>query len=371
MTRSFKILFTVDVKHNFYEDEVSNDIEIVPTKECAQLFKDGRMHFRTTSTGIVVLYRVDDDDNPFVNLNGDVTFTFALYLRNTNNVEFLNFTDFTAGSKTYNGKNVLHFTNGATDGDLDFGYIDHLEGPVFTYRFPFDLEDTGDSATLTVKNEDGLAISVLKDTEGDPINPPYAVEADPGGIYRQSVDFNERPKGLYTFEADGNPGQSEEELVYVDEDLYTKNVFGLLTLNYAAEDLYSNAEAFDMRFVRKETTWKYFIVNKSGNIDLDAYDLGLTDTSNDGSNPSNPYEDNTFTKGTEPDPNIAVDGFDTVVFTSDQLIPYYESPKLGLNLTKAEPPPPPNPPQTTVIKNLPNPPLKGVTTDTSEVYIYI
>ena len=121
--------------------------------------------------------------------------------------------------------------------------------------------------------------------------------------------------------------------------------------------------------IRQESFWKYFIVNKSGSIDLDAFSLTIENTSDENSSPyENKYE---FLKGQEPDPNIQINGYETIVFISKNKIPFYEDPLLSIELLKKDKTGGPAAEGISLIKHLPNPKQNGIINKNSESEIYV
>ena len=85
----------------------------------------------------------------------------------------------------------------------------------------------------------------------------------------------------------------KEEEIYVDEQLEKENILGIVDIVYdtASDKLYGETEEYKLQLRKTETFWKYYVVNKSQNIDLSTDSLLITDSGNlNGS----PYEINDF-----------------------------------------------------------------------------
>lgn len=351
----------MNILHDFYIGGLSKDIRVVPTPATAMLIKNARLRFREVPKGYAVVYRaIDDSGTPYLDMNEDLRFTFALFAGADPKVtlnEFLKFTNFDESpSKPYRSGNVIFFKDTGTGGLLDYELLDAIRPEIFTYSFNL---STAGAVDLKVLDEN--AVEVIEELD---------LVDDGNDNYRVPVDFSKLPKGKYTFQQIVDDVVDAEQEIYIDGQLYTQNVFGVLQIDLANEDLYSTAEEFDMQFTRKESEWTYYIVNQSGKVDLDDYTFEIEDVSGDNSNPSNPYAEYTFTSGASPDPVVKINGFDTVVFTSDQNdIPFYELPKLALNLKRVEIIDITGPDEVVLKENLENPPLnKGVT---SEIFVFV
>jgi hypothetical protein len=138
-----------------------------------------------------------------------------------------------------------------------------------------------------------------------------------------------------------------------------------ITYDSTTNLLYADTEEYELQFSRKETIWKYFIVNKNKKIQFSIENLSISDLG------SPDYGSTNFTReGAEPHDTVQINGLDTVIFKSDDPIPFYEIPKTSIQLEK-------DPGNTVLIANLPNPSHRGVAKDQgggsveSEIYVFI
>lgn len=65
MSVKYKILFSVDILHEYYAGLKCTDFEMVPSPETAWLMKRHQMVHKVTGNKLVVLIKVDADDKPF------------------------------------------------------------------------------------------------------------------------------------------------------------------------------------------------------------------------------------------------------------------------------------------------------------------
>ena len=107
-------------------------------------------------------------------------------------------------------------------------------------------------------------------------------------------------------------------------------------------------------------------MNQSRHINFSTDDL----TINDMGMPAAHYSSISFSRdGDEPSNDVSINGLETVVFTSDVPIPFFEIPKTSIQLIK-------NPGNTVIVSNLPSPSHSGVVKDRSgvlesEIYVFI
>jgi hypothetical protein len=150
---------------------------------------------------------------------------------------------------------------------------------------------------LTVTDRDGTAVSVGKDTNGNPFPTTLPVALQSNGEYSQPIDLRELPKGKYTLTIANNDGSVTylEEEIYADNLLSNQNILGIIDIEYndSTGHLYGDTEEYRILFNRLDTTWKYFIVNKSENIDFETDGVVITDT---GSTNGLPYVVNVFNR---------------------------------------------------------------------------
>lgn len=80
MTNSFKILFMVEVLHDFYKDGKCSDFRFIPNKETEQLLRDCKALYKTVGNKLVVLMKTDEDGKSFVSPKSTDRFTFYMEL---------------------------------------------------------------------------------------------------------------------------------------------------------------------------------------------------------------------------------------------------------------------------------------------------
>lgn len=365
----------VALRHDFYKDGLAKDINLWPTDETAHLMKNGKILFRKTSGGIVLLYRAEEDEvTPLTPLKLPQSFFF--FFKPENAASFLQITDLDNGSEEFQAGKVPFFqntpANASTDSDnpeeLTYQLLDGTRSKVFSIDLK--LNPIPSSVRIKIRNAAGEVISSGKDLSGNPLPDGFEVGPDDNGLFRFTFDLAGRKEGVYTFTLRNSADT---------EDLWSKNYWlgesriyqplGILELRYQAapDHLYGAKEYYQLSFNRKESLWTYYVVNGNNKVDLISSELQIQDQGNEGSVPYGSYTFNRI--GDSPNAEIKINNLDTVVFRSQGKIPYYEIPKLNFQLRKT-------PGNQVLISNLPNPsrsaPIKESGGEAnSEIYVYI
>lgn len=369
-------LYNLSIRHDYYKDGLAKGVSLLPSADTARLLKGGRMLFKTIPKGITVLYRTEDDETtPFVDLGKDVRLTFELSLANKN--QFLNITNLDESpTRKYSSSNILYFKNdpasASTDPsapeELNFELLDFIQGRLFTYGFS--LSGSPAQVLFRVYNESNTLVSIGKNVDGTPWNTTLTLDKLSNDTYNQQIDLRDQPKGRYKITVRNTTDTTtlHEKEVYLDEDMAGKNINGIVDIIYnTAEDhIYSDTEEYAIQFNRKRSFWKYLVVNKSNTHDFNADTFSIDDAGS----ATGPYVVNTFSVlGSVPSADIKVSGLDTIVFRSNAEIPFYEIPKVSLELKK-------NALTTPVLGDLPNPLHSGVVKEeagalATEIYVFI
>lgn len=365
---TYKTLFDISFLHNYFLNGKVCNISILPTDETTTLLRNLKMIFKSNGGGDQVMYRtISDSDTPFVEEDQTASFVFTILPKYTS--EFQNITNLNQGSptKVFGRGKVPFFQNdgGAASNDPDAPeeirhvLLDGLRPKVFTYTYTLDPIPSPKETILKVTSPDGL-VEVITYNETNEVSP------DASGQYAMPIDFGHKANGRYIFTVRNKADDADlkTENIYLDNELNSQNPQGIIQITYNPIDgnLYGDPEYYGITFIRKQSKWVYYVTNKNGNVDLASSNLTLVDDSDDSSDLSIPYDTYSFSKGAEPDPNISINGYDTVVFTSIEDIPFYERPKLHLNLKVDD---------DVVIENLPNPPSAGVSGVFSEIFVFL
>lgn len=365
----------VALRHDFYRDGIAKGIQLSPSAETANLLKNGRILFKTTPGGGVLLYRAEEDETtPISPLK--VPLSFFFYLNSENIGSFLQITDLNEGSTEFESGKIPYFFNTPAQASTDnlapevlsYQLLDGARPKVFS--LDLSLNPTPTSVRIKIRNSKDEIISSGKSQAGEWLPDLVEVFPDTQGNFRFIFDLKGRKEGIYTFTL-----RDESDTT----DLWTKKYFladdfsgksmGLIELSYttAPAHLYGSKEYYQLEFTSKESLWTYYVVNGNQKIDLVTSNLSIQDDGNEGTVPYGTY--NFSQIGASPNVDIKLNGKETVVFRSQSKIPYFETPKLNLKLVKT-------PGNQVLIPSLPNPsrsaPTKEFGGDTNtEIYVYI
>ncbi len=89
MTTSYKILFTVTLRHDYYANKACNDFVIKPTPDCIELVNQYHLIFRQAGNKLIILTPVENG-KPLVELSPGIVFRFYLFCENVHFVQFTN-----------------------------------------------------------------------------------------------------------------------------------------------------------------------------------------------------------------------------------------------------------------------------------------
>lgn len=365
----------VALRHDFYQDGIAKGIQLRPSAETARLLKNGRMLFKTTPGGGVLLYRAEEDETtPISPLKTPLSFFFYLVAEDLGS--FYQITDLDEGSNKYDSSKLPFFTNTPAQASTDPSSPEILSYLLLdgtrpkNFSLDLKLNPTPASVRVKIRNAKDEFISPGKSQTGEWLPDLTEVFPDSQGNFRFIFDLKGRKEGIYTFTL-----RDEGDTI----DLWTKDYFlaeghpnssvGLFELKFetAPATLYGPKEYYQLEFISKESLWTYYVVNGDQKVDLVTNSLSIQDDGNEGPVPYGTY--NFSQIGASPNADIKLNGKETVVFRSQSKIPFFETPKLNLKLVKS-------PGNQVLIPNLPNPSRSAATKDfggetNTEIYVYI
>lgn len=371
---NYNRLFNLRIIHSYYENGRPRGLYLQPTGKTRRVLQGGNMLFKSLLSGIVILYRVQDDEvTPLVELPDDLRLTFSMSVENK--AEFQNITNLDVSSTArFSSSSIFYFTNdpAAASSDPDnpeeitHELIDAAKNRLFTYSFG--LESPPAEVLLRVQNAAGTLVSPGKTADGTPLPTTLTIGRNDDDRYSQQIDLRNKPVGKYTITILNTADDTtlKEEVFYVDDELASRDILGVVDIVYNSStgNLYGDREEYELQFERKESIWTYFVVNKNKNVDFDTDTLSIDDQGSEGYSPMN------FTReGDEPHTTIRINGLETVVFKSDDPIPFFEIPKAAVQLKR-------DPGNAVLVSNLPNPSHSGVVKEQddtleSEIYVFI
>src|ERR1700712_5427936 len=111
MNASYRILFTINLLHEYYADNKCQALEIIPTNECAAICKKMNIQVRSYDNKLQAFIRENDAHEPYVNTDINKfyhkyydTTVFRFYVRLIN-PEFLNCTNL---EYSFNNREILY-----------------------------------------------------------------------------------------------------------------------------------------------------------------------------------------------------------------------------------------------------------------------
>lgn len=246
------------------------------------------MLFKRLPNGITVLYKtLDDETTPFVELEKNQHFTFVIKSENTAGLQKI--TDLDESSvRTFEAGKIIWFTNDPANPShnsnspeiLTNEILDSIKGPLFTYTFSIN----GNPATvkMNITNAVGDPVSVGKDGNGINLPTTISLAISDSNTFEQQIDLRDYQRGRYQIEIknDDETLILKSEEIYVDEQLEKDNILGVVNLVYdsATDNLYGDTEEYKLQLNSADSFWKYYIVNKSKNIDLSTDSFLITDS---------------------------------------------------------------------------------------------
>lgn len=372
---NYRRLFNLRLHHSYYADGIPHGVQLMPTSESMEKLKGGNMLLKQLPNGITVLYRSGDDGvSPLVPLN-ELSLRFAITVQDSAMFQAITNLDESA-SKKFRSSNILFFrnnplkhSNNPDDPEkLVHTLIDSVESSLFTYSFY--PADPPEELFFSMKNDLGVVVSPGKDAEGNPLPEKIKLSKLDDGSFKQQVDLRGRRPGIFTisiYESESDEEPLHEKKVFVDEELSGKKLLGILELTCGTDEgeLYDEIQEYSLRFIRKESFWKYLIVNKYEKV-TGPENLEIEDK---GADSSEYYTPTSFTK-LEPESgeNFKVNGLETIRFRSADPIPFFEIPRPSVRLKNAD--------GIVFIEHLPNPsptatPKMVEGHPESEIYVYI
>lgn len=118
MEIKYKILFSVELKHDYYnQQETFNDIEMIPAVNTKKILRGNRILYKVSGDKFIALVEVDETGKPIIPIDPKTTLRFLLKLKNPS------FSNITA-LKMFNATNeIYYFTNNAGNEDINNGTL--------------------------------------------------------------------------------------------------------------------------------------------------------------------------------------------------------------------------------------------------------
>jgi hypothetical protein len=341
--------FTVELSHNFYANttlpenkfKVNGNLELVPTQECAELMKRGRMRFIRNGKGFILFYRAYVDatntQKPLVKLNDGAEFVFAVRMPTDAMPLLTNVSNWDVNSKTYGADKLFMIESTVSNSanpqtiPLTASLANMLRPAIFPYTFKPSGGYTGLADVVVYDN----AIEVYR-VDDVPFNADTLT-------YSVEIDLSNQPKGFYTLTAFKANSTAPADIInttdfYIDNNLSKQNTFGIIRIKYNTIDrLYdtttapANYKTFQYAFLARVAYWRYYIIPQ--NIDSAIYDFAVIDSE------TIPYQFTPTVPATDPqygkpDTSITINGLHPIILKSTTQIPFSEKVLTSLSLYK-------------------------------------
>lgn len=377
MKIQFDILFSCGINHNFYTTNKLPEIRVQPDLNTSKLLNSLGMLFKEVNSGFLILFEVDTTEPGNLALrplteNGKFTFKLFLtdnYLNNYSDLPldhkrpkifyFNNLTENIDGSK-------LLLSKGATVSENDRV---QLCSSIYQLEVPSGKQ----SVVISLRNiHNDLVYSKRVPVRRKEVS-------DPAGMIIESLDLSSWSPGVLYLYIDG----VRQSSLYADDEASREPVFGIAEFYYGANIPLSyqftdsngvvSKKDYSFQLARRLTNWKYYVVLKNTSTDP-----GFTLEYGPLVPEEAPYPAGVNFVSKTPESMITdVYGVGNVLlFESDKLLPFYETPKKNIRLNK--PVASSGGPTTeAVIKHLPNAsksfikPNVDNTKVYSEIFVYV
>ncbi|GMQ29996.1 hypothetical protein [Algoriphagus confluentis] len=369
-------LFEIQLLHDFFKDGISQSLSLTPDSSTHHLLKNGRMLTRSLPKGMIVLFRAEENlTDPETPLQVPCRFRFFI---NSSNPSFLHtITDWDTPVKEFKTGSFFHFKNNPANASSNPTTPETLGYQILDGLRPKDLLEQVKLSThpasviFRLRDEAGNLISSGKDSDGNPLPLDLPLSPDDLEIFSLRVDLKDKADGIYSLEL---RSQTDTETLFYKAYFFSSDAIGntsmgIMEISYVSSParLYGEMEYYALKLKRKATRWTYIIVNQNKKLNLGTNQLSIRDRGNPLGTPYGIY---TFQQdGGAPHPDIRVNNAETVIFKSQVPIPFFESPKLNLELRRT-------PGNRVLYANLPNPLRNGIAkTDGgeafSEIFVFI
>lgn len=335
----YKLLFEVEILHDFYRIGKSPDFQLFPSLICRQQLRAFGLHYLPTSTGGQVYAQVNTDGKLVHSLIHGMVFTFLMTLQNP---RFGNFSDI----NLLKPKHQHYYFNNLTENLSSEG------APLLVANLNTKKVSNADLWNFVRGSFSYTHESSASSQQSDLLFTDSGLEFhqvlnNHNNVFNFSYDLRAMGIGRATFGIDG----TEREKLYVLPDDELADFFGVVEIHYKNDlppsyqfqaDLATPVfKSYKIPFTNRATRWRY-IINKRFNKTL----TGVT---------ISPANGNAIAFSVMPNPPA-----DQIVVASNEPVPLREDPVAGLQLRDQS--------DKVLIPNLPNPSLMLVRTEGSDTF---
>ena len=354
MERTFKTLFQLSMKHGYYDNELSNDFQFVPSSRTSKDIKSFRLTSKKFNAspnglganGLITMY-TQVDGAPLITIapGSAPKGVYGMYLIND---QFYNFTD--EISNLESGE-IFYFTNvGSVESSGVFPLVrsqHYLKRKSFPYRFNI-VDSYPLTATVKILDSAGAELSKYEQT----------LESA-NGDFEALINLEGVEDGRYQVQVStAGSGIIQTDQYYLSDEFALNRPFAILDI-VVNDNTSLSEKQLQIEFTPREELWKYFIVFKEPLVGGEVIEVGsLAGTT---------FSEVTSFVGPSRVEDLATKesleerypGSEVRLFESDATIEFSESPEKSIKLKKDS---------VALINNMPSP---SVTSPKAEAYILI
>ncbi len=234
MNTSFKILFSIELFHDYYNlQESFDDVEIIPTDNTKRLFKGYKIIYKSYGNKLTALAAVDTGSNTFIKIEEGVAFRFILKLKNP---IFINISNL----KIFESENQIYYFSNRSNNKKDGIY--YLSGEIPGY----DENEDYEMGSL-VKDDSGVYEAIQHSSPSSQHDPSEF-------LFWRKLNINRFP--IYTITA--------VNMIANHPDIYKGNLFSAGTKMYEAKKYIPKDFTFqlnDNEYIQELTEPQYGTAN--------------------------------------------------------------------------------------------------------------
>jgi hypothetical protein len=304
--------FSIELRHEYFKDEfaINEKLELIPTASCEQLLAHGRMIFRKTGKGGLIMYRSDNPvpGTPTVQFSGTQVFNFKLKLSDV--TQFMNVTElnlsgtYTPARPIFLKAIVNSVVSANTPTQLTVEFLDGYRPSRFSEAYFL----TGGNNVMQIRDITGTIVSTQT------INSNVAVQK------QLSVDLSAFAPGYYTFTFTNSLAAVTTRKYYVGDEIIPGESLAMVSIAYSGNQigqLYDDGAIFEYEFLSKNIIWRYYIVARQIDVNYPFTKLTLKATSLNG-DPAPEFD--FFENNSNPNPNYTFGGIHPIIFESSSTI---------------------------------------------------
>lgn len=252
MTTQFKILFTVNIAHRYYNTGCK-DFDFVFPADTAQLFRNGKLLAKVREGVLYVLFEADEAGLPLIPI-AERKLRIGLKLLNP---FFSNFTDLTLKVD----EKILLYQNTRPVNALSTPKNAVLVGALFRHLLTRNRRPV--TVTLKDSTEQSLATGIIT-ADQNATDVPFDLTGKDAGAYTVEETYSSSSRPVRVFLP-----------YYLDTELLQLGVFGVIEIDIKST-FYRSTPAFNVRFNAKGETLKYYVIAKNY-TDVEFNRLSVTD----------------------------------------------------------------------------------------------